>query len=88
MKKITFLSLLMFLMMAIPMMTSCSKDDGGGTNGKNGGGNTNPNPPVADIHVVDHTGCLLWKNRSELRFLVILYRKPRMVSIQICCQTI
>lgn len=52
MKKITFLSLLMFLMMAIPMMTSCSKDDGGGTNGKNGGGNTNPNPPVADIHVV------------------------------------
>ena len=55
MKKSKIWNLLMILVVALPLMVSCSKDDDGGTGGSSGtntNGNTNPNPPVADIHVV------------------------------------
>ena len=55
MKKSKIWNLLMILVVALPLMVSCSKDDDGSTGGSSGtntNGNTNPNPPVADIHVV------------------------------------
>ena len=50
----------MILVVAVPLMVSCSKDDNGSTGDSSGGTNTNgngntnpnPNPPTADIHVV------------------------------------
>ena len=39
MKKIYYLSILMLVVMALPFMVSCSKDDDGGSNGGSGDGN-------------------------------------------------
>ena len=60
MKKSKIWNLLMILVVALPLMVSCSKDDDGSTGDSSGGTNTNgngntnpnPNPPTADIHVV------------------------------------